>query len=133
MLRISAQLLSDTQKHLARQMPFEGVGLWLGKAGRVIQVVPLANIHSNPRVAYTASPTAVLSCLKQAEAHGLELLAIFHSHPTGHATPSESDRAQAFWRVPYVIVAIAGGDTRAWKLPELEEVAVVVEWESHVE
>ncbi len=126
-LRVSSELLEATRHHLRTQFPNEGVGLWLGKGGRVVQVVPLENTHPSPLWAYTADPNGLLKALKEAEKAGLDLLAIYHSHPNSSAQPSESDRAQAFWRVAYVILAMKTGETRAWKLPDLEEILIYVD------
>ncbi|RDI96626.1 metal-dependent protease of the PAD1/JAB1 superfamily [Meiothermus sp. QL-1] len=127
MLRVPRACLEQTLAHLRAVWPEEGVGLWLGRAGRVLRVQPLANRHPTPRVAYRADPQALLEALRAAERAGLELLAIYHSHPQGPPCPSEADRAQAYWRVPYVIFDLKGGGFRAYRLPEGEEVEVVEE------
>lgn len=127
MLRVSQDCLEQTLVHLRAVQPNEGVGLWVGQWGQVRQVWPLENIHATPQLCYEANPQALLEALRKLETTGLELVAIYHSHPTGPAQPSETDRLEAFWRVPYVIVALETGDIRAFWLPEREEVVVVVE------
>ena len=127
MLRISSAALETTLVHLRSELPHEGVGIWVGRKGWALQAVPLHNIHNEPRVAYTADPAELLKHLKELEASRLELVAIYHSHPNSPATPSQSDIAQAFWRVPYVIVEMQTEQLRAWKLPELEEVSIHVD------
>lgn len=124
MLRVSRDCLEQTLAHLRAVLPNEGVGLWVGQRGRVRQVWPLENIHTTPQLRYEANPQALLEALRKMETAGLELVAIYHSHPTGPAQPSEADRLEAFWRVPYVIVALETGDIRAFSLPEREEVVV---------
>ncbi|MDX2004541.1 MAG: M67 family metallopeptidase [Meiothermus sp.] len=127
MLRIPAALLEATLAHLRSELPGEGVGLWIGRRGRVTRVEPLSNHHPSPQTNYAADPAEVLKLLKELDDTDTELLAIYHSHPKSAATPSESDRAQAFWRVPYVIVAMQTQSVRAWRLPEVEEVALYVD------
>jgi proteasome lid subunit RPN8/RPN11 len=127
MLRISRQLLEATLAYLRSELPSEGVGLWIGQRGRTVRVEQLENRHSTPQTHYTADPAEVLRILKSLDATGMELVAIYHSHPKGAAVPSESDKAQAFWRVPYVIVAMENENVRAWKLPEVEEVVLYVD------
>ena len=127
MLRISRPLLEATLAHLCSELPNEGVGLWIGQRGRVARVERLENQHPLPQTNYAADPAEVLKILKGLDESGMELLAIYHSHPKGVAVPSESDKAQAFWRVPYVIVAMENENVRAWKLPEVEEVALYVD------
>jgi proteasome lid subunit RPN8/RPN11 len=125
-LYISQTLLEATLRHLQSEAPLEGVGLWAGISSRVIQVIPLQNTHPAPQVAYTADPVLLIEAMQNLQASGLELLAIYHSHPVGPALPSESDRAQAFWRVAYVIVGL-GNTIRAWKLPSNEEIPLHVD------
>lgn len=127
MLRISRQLLEATVAHLRSELPNEGVGLWLGQRGWVERVERLENHHALPQTNYAADPTKVLKILKGLDESDMGLMAIYHSHPRGAAVPSESDKAQAFWRVPYVIVAMENESVRAWKLPEVEEVTLYVD------
>lgn len=127
MLRISREELRATLSHLRSEAPNEGVGLWVGKKGRVVRVIPLPNVHELPSSAYNAEPEALIHAVQGLEGEGLELLAIYHSHPKGPALPSQTDKTQAFWRVPYVILALETGELRAYKLPEGEEVTLNVE------
>ena len=127
MLRISQPLLDHTLNHLRRLAPNEGVGLWVGIKGVVEEVVELPNVHPNPQVAYQAEPLALIRAIQEIENRGIELLAIYHSHPTGSTTPSETDKAQAYWRVPYVIYAVQSGALKAYRLPEEVEVVLGIE------
>jgi proteasome lid subunit RPN8/RPN11 len=132
MLRVPQLLLEHTLAHLHRLAPCEGVGLWAGTKGRVSEVIELPNIHAKPQVAYEAEPLALVRAIGDIEERGLELLAIYHSHPTGPAWPSQSDKTQAFWRVPYVIVALQSGDIKAYRLPEETEVMIQIETQTIV-
>jgi proteasome lid subunit RPN8/RPN11 len=127
MLQVPQDCLEQTLVHLRAALPNEGVGLWAGQRGQVMQVWPLENIHAIPQLRYEADPQALLEALQRFEAGGLELVAIYHSHPAGPARPSETDCSQAFWRVPYAIFAMQTGELRAYWLPEGEEVLVQIE------
>ncbi|BAW02468.1 metal-dependent protease of the PAD1/JAB1 superfamily [Thermus thermophilus] len=122
-LYLPRRLLEETEAHLRREAPKEGVGLWAGRR-EVERVVPLPNVHPNPLTGYLAEPLALLRALKALEREGLSLLAIYHSHPSGPALPSPRDIKEARWRVPYVIFGTDG--VRAFLLPEGQEVALVV-------
>jgi len=126
-MRLPRACLEQTLSHLRAAMPHEGVGLWLGRAGRVLEVWPLPNVHLRPWERYQAEPQSLLEAVRYIEREGLELVAIFHSHPNGPAQPSETDRAQAFWRVPYVIFDMRSEHLRAFWLPQGEEVPVWLE------
>ena len=123
MLYVPRRLLEETQAHLRREFPKEGVGLWGGRR-EVERVLPLPNAHPNPLSAYLAEPLALLKALRALEEEGMALLAIYHSHPRGPAFPSPKDLQEARWRGPYVIFGTDG--FRAFLLPEGREVGVVV-------
>ncbi len=114
---------SDAQ----RRAPEEAVGLLVGRGGRAFAAWPLANASPQPLVHYLADPSALLAALKSADAEGLEVLAVYHSHPDGLARPSARDREEAGWRVPYVILGLAEGRARAFRLPAGDEVEIRVE------
>jgi len=123
MLYVPRRLLEETQAHLRREFPKEGVGLWGGRR-EVERVIPLPNAHPSPLTAYLAEPLALLKALKALEKEGMALLAIYHSHPKGPAFPSSTDLQEARWRVPYVIFGTDG--FRAFLLPEGREVEIAV-------
>jgi proteasome lid subunit RPN8/RPN11 len=133
MVRISPTLLAATWQHLRNCAPAEGVGLWLGRGGRVLYQQPLANRHPQPRLAYLADPQELAHHLLTARSEQLELLAIYHSHPVGSAQPSPTDRAQAFWPVPQVIFALQENRYRAWLLPEGRSAMVIEESDTDVD
>lgn len=107
--------------------PEEAVGLLVGRGGCAEAAWPLANASPHPLVHYLADPPGLLAALKRADAEGLEVLAVYHSHPAGRARPSDRDREEASWRVPYVILGLAEGRARAFRLPEGDEVEIRVE------
>ena len=89
------------------EAPLEACGLLGGKNGRVLRVYPATNaLHSPSR--YLVQPDDLLAALEDIEAQewGPEPLAIYHSHPHGPETPSETDVAEsAYPRSVYVIIA----------------------------
>ncbi len=127
MLRLPRACLEQTLAHLRAALPHEGLGLWVGRAGRVVEFWPLQNIHPRPRERYEADPQSLVEAVRRIEQMGLELVAIVHAHPNGPAAPSETDRSQAFWRVPYVIFDMKTEQFRAFWLPQGEEVPVGLE------
>lgn len=126
-LQLPKACLVQTLSHLRAALPNEGVGLWVGHAGQVVAFWPLPNVHVRPRECYEARPQALIQTLGRIERGGLELVAIVHSHPNGPANPSQTDRAQAFWRVPYVIFDMRTEQFRAFWLPQGEEVSIWLE------
>jgi proteasome lid subunit RPN8/RPN11 len=87
---------------VADDVPLESCGLLAG-AGEVIrQVIPVPNaLQSATR--YRFSPSSQLAAFEEIEREGLEMLAIYHSHPNGPVHPSPTDIAEAFYPVVYII------------------------------
>jgi proteasome lid subunit RPN8/RPN11 len=71
-------------------IPEEACGL-LGGRGKVVQLIlPVPN-HSHSPTEFNMDGQAQLEAMQTIEAEGLEITAIFHSHPKGPQTPSLRD------------------------------------------
>lgn len=82
------------QAEAARHAPVEACGLVAGSGGLTARVYPVANQLQSP-VSYLMDPAQQLAALMEIDDQGWDLLAIYHSHPAGPATPSGSDIDQA--------------------------------------
>ena len=125
-LYLSEPAVRAAWEGVRREAPREAVGLFLGRGELGEEAVFLPNVHPEPELAYRADPAALLRVLREADARELRVVALFHSHPRGLAYPSDRDRREAYWRVPYLIFGLAEGRARAFWLPEGEEVAIEV-------
>ncbi|HRO23331.1 MAG TPA: M67 family metallopeptidase [Promineifilum sp.] len=91
--------------------PEEICGLLAGavddRLGRAMRLYPVENALHSP-VAYEMEPSAQVRAMIAIESEGLELVAIYHSHPTGPAAPSRSDIAQALYPdTAQIIISLA--------------------------
>ena len=87
--------------------PLEGCGILGGADGRVQHLYAVENLLHSP-VAYEMEPLQQLRAMLDLEEAGMEMLAIYHSHPQGPQTPSPTDVAQAYYPdVVQVIVSLA--------------------------
>jgi len=78
-----------------------------GRLGRAVSHYPVENALHSP-VAYEMEPSAQVRAMIAIESKGLELVAIYHSHPTGPAAPSRSDIAQALYPdTAQIIISLA--------------------------
>lgn len=120
-----------------RAVPTEEVcGVLLGRrdeAGprRVLDARPVRNVAPEPRRAYVLAPEELVATLRDARDRQLELVGYYHSHPTGSAEPSATDRAHAWPDVSYLILAAAGGGrflARSWRLAGDELVEEPIGW-----
>lgn len=97
-----------------------------GPEWRARALYPLRNVSARPETEYEADPGELLRALRALEAAGLELAALYHSHPRGPARPSDTDRRRAAYDVPYLIADLASGELRAFLLPGGEAVELRV-------
>lgn len=94
--------------HVLACMPEEACGLAAGRHGIVGLVLPIENVaHSSLR--FRMEPSAQVQALLGIEEQGLELLAIYHSHPFGPPGPSPTDRAEASYPEAAAIIWCSDG------------------------
>ncbi|AWN22718.1 hypothetical protein DKM44_05290 [Deinococcus irradiatisoli] len=109
-------------QHARRVWPQECVGMLGGRrAGGGWQaraLYPLLNVAASSEREYLAGAAGVLRAWKAMREEGLELAAIYHSHPRGPAQFSRSDQQQAAYDVPYLIADVVSGQLGAFLLPQ---------------
>lgn len=115
-MRLSEALRTQLLRHAAEQLPLEACGLLGGSQGSARLFIPCRNAEQSP-VRYAIAPEEILQALRQFESEGLELLAVFHSHPIGDAYPSPTDvQFAAYPQVLYLIAAQRGEQLRAFRI-----------------
>ncbi len=92
--------------------PLEACGLLAGRGLRVEKIFYVRNQAQSP-VRYVMDPLEQLHALEWIDDNGMDLLGIFHSHPTGPETVSPTDIAEAAYAVTYVILARMDDEWRA--------------------
>jgi [CysO sulfur-carrier protein]-S-L-cysteine hydrolase len=132
MLRMPTDVHLAMVAHCLRGLPEEACGLLAGDAatGQVLGLYPVENIAHSARV-YTLDPLSHLRADRDAEAHGLQVLGVFHSHTHTDAYPSPTDVDQApdpGWH--YVIVSLRDDQpvVRSYRIADgaVEEESVVL-------
>jgi proteasome lid subunit RPN8/RPN11 len=101
-LVLSTAQLEQMCRHIREQVPLEACGLLGGKNNRVEIVIPIRNAAQSP-VRFRMDALEQLKALEVLEDTGLELLAIYHSHPVGPPCPSPTDIEEAAYPVVYII------------------------------
>lgn len=109
---MTASQWQEIENHAQSQIPLEACGLLAGKNDRVEKVITVANQAKSP-ARFVMDPYEQLDAFQWIESHGLELVGIFHSHPTGPETASPTDIAEAAYEVVYVIVSPHDGYWKA--------------------
>ena len=106
-LYLPQQLQEEMVAHVTGLFPEEACGLVGGQDGRAARLYPVENMLHSP-VAFEMEPLQQIRAMLALEGEGLELLAIYHSHPHGPARPSASDVAQAYYPdAAQIIISLA--------------------------
>ncbi len=119
-IHISPEQLQQMLEHVAEEAPIEACGLLGGSNFRVQQVVPIKNAAES-QVRYRMDPAEQVSALFSFEERGMELVAIYHSHPAGPPGPSSTDiREDAYPEALQLIWFLEMGDwvCRAYRFGE---------------
>ena len=125
MLTLPAAALDALLAHARRESPRECCGLLGGTAGVVTLCLPVVNELASP-TAFCTEPRSMLAADRALRAAGVELLAVYHSHPTSPAVPSVTDLREN----PHgedILCVIAGTDgVRAWRLAAADAAEVPI-------
>jgi proteasome lid subunit RPN8/RPN11 len=118
-LQIPRRLYDEMLAQAVAELPHECCGLLAGRDGRVTHRYPLTNALASP-VRYESEPRSMFAAFKDMRAQGIELLAIYHSHPTSDPIPSRTDLERNFYgaEVVHLIISLPGGTptVRGWHL-----------------
>ena len=95
-LRMSAEIAAQIVEHARSGYPAEVCGLVAGRDGVATAAYPGRNISPTPADTYELDHDTLARVFDFEDA-GLELVAIYHSHPHGPETPSPTDIAHAFY------------------------------------
>jgi proteasome lid subunit RPN8/RPN11 len=106
--------------HLLECLPAEGCGMLGGLPGELRSrvVLPVPNALNSP-VRFRMNPEEQLKAFYALEERGLDMLAVFHSHPAGPDHPSQTDLAEfAYPGILYLIWSPAAGEwqCRAYRI-----------------
>lgn len=97
------------------------VGACIGDWIRVHRAAPVTNDAADTRDRYEISPKAYVRIDREARAHGLDVVGVYHSHPDAPAEPSATDLAAAWPGYAYVIVPVDRGVAGPWRVWMLAE------------
>ena len=117
-MKIRKSVVRDMIAQARKEAPVEACGYLAAKDGVVTVTYALTNVdQSNEH--FSLDPAEQFSALKDARAKGLQICAVYHSHPQSPARPSAEDIKKAFDPDKiYVIVSLANGqeDIRAYRI-----------------
>ncbi|HNS39444.1 MAG TPA: M67 family metallopeptidase [Promineifilum sp.] len=106
-LSLAPDLMEAIIDHALTCYPEEACGLLGGAGARATRLYVVENILHGSE-AYEMEPRQQIKAMLAIEDEGLELVAIFHSHPHGPARPSTTDIAQACYpKSAQIVVSLA--------------------------
>lgn len=128
-MKIRKGIIEQLLRHAREEAPFEACG-YLAKLDNIVTTAyGLTNIdHSNEHFSF--DPREQFAALKDLRAKGLEICAVYHSHPASPARPSAEDIKLAHDPdTLYVIISLAEGkeDIQAFRIKNQEVTPVSVE------
>lgn len=113
--------------HARAELPNECCGLLAGRTesrakrlGCIEKLYPLVNAAHSP-VRYLSEEKGLFAAHRDMRALGIEVLAIYHSHPSSPPVPSRTDLAENYWPgVVNFIISLLGPEpeVRGWHLEE---------------
>jgi proteasome lid subunit RPN8/RPN11 len=113
---------AEIRRHGTETYPNECCGALIASGGTIVEAFPLPNTTAEgPRRRFLIGPNDYRLAEARAQARGGTLAGFYHSHPDHPARPSETDLAQAWPNLTYIIVAVRDGqpeDLRFWRLRE---------------
>jgi desampylase len=93
--RFADEIIAHAREGRATPEEAEICGVLLGKDGVVSEFMRIKNVAEQPRVRYEMDPQGLFQLMRRLDDAGLELIAIYHSHPHTRAYPSVTDRGNA--------------------------------------
>jgi proteasome lid subunit RPN8/RPN11 len=127
---ISREAYAAMLAHARAALPDEACGFLAGH-DHVTHFLPLDNAADTPRTRFESSPGSTLAAYRRMRELNLELLAVYHSHPTTPPTPSKTDKERHdLPGVLCVIVSmVAEPKATAWDMETGEEVTIQIKEE----
>jgi proteasome lid subunit RPN8/RPN11 len=109
-ISLTAEQIKELVSIAKDALPDEACAFLLGKNDTVVKILPMRNLDKSP-VTFSIDPGEVLYAYNIAESKGLQVVAIFHSHP---AKPSPSSTDIKFMEINPVVWLIYS--TTEWRL-----------------
>lgn len=133
-MKIKREVLRQLAAHAKEEAPIEACGYLAARHGIITSAYPLTNIDRSTDH-FSFEPKEQFEALKDARAKGLEICAVYHSHPASPARASEEDIKLAYDPdMLYVIISLAQGlaeDVKAFEIKNGKVTEVKLEIVDH--
>jgi proteasome lid subunit RPN8/RPN11 len=120
-MQIERKHLLEMINHAREESPNEACGILAGKNDRVSRLYRARNAEDSPTT-YRLFPDEQYRIFKEIEDRGLEIIGIYHSHPSSAPVPSNTDVRHAYSpEVTHVVISLAESEdpqVRAFRISE---------------
>lgn len=107
-MNILTSVMHELISHARAEAPIEACGYLAGKDDLITAAFRLRNVDASPEH-FSFEPAEQFVTVRRMRAEGVRLQAVYHSHPTTPARPSQEDiRLANDPSLRYVIVSLAG-------------------------
>ncbi len=128
-MKVPESIVYAIYEQAIAEAPLEACGYLAGNDGVVTRCYPMANADQS-ETHFSFDPQEQFRVFKKARAKGLELIAVYHSHPETPARPSAEDIRLAYDpAIYYVIASLADGQKiiKSFKIIEGKVIAEPLE------
>lgn len=131
MLRIKSHIIKKIYEQGKKEIPLEACGYLVGTDNQVVESYAMYNVDQSEEH-FTLDPAEQFKVIKDARSKGLEVLAVYHTHPVTPARPSAEDIRLAFDpNIIYVIGSLAEPEivVKAFRIinSEVTPVEIIIE------
>lgn len=128
-MKITKEIISQLIEYAKKEAPVEACGYLGSKTGVITTLYALKNIDkSNEHFSF--DPKEQFRTVKAARDKGIEICAVYHSHPISPARPSEEDIKLAYDpAIVYIIVSLANNkeEVKAFNIKNSEVEEIILE------
>jgi proteasome lid subunit RPN8/RPN11 len=108
-VRIKSEIAKKIFAQGEQEAPLEACGYLAGKDDEITKNFPMRNQDQSSEH-FTLDPQEQFSVIRQARSEGLEIMAVYHTHPASPARPSLEDIKLAYDpNIIYVIASLLNG------------------------
>jgi len=118
MLKINQKIIDEIYKHAKEEAPFEACGYLAGRKNNVMKKYAMTNMDKS-KEHFTLDVNEQFKVIKEARSKGLDIIAVYHTHPHSPARLSMEDiRLANDPDITYIILSLAEQniDIRSFKI-----------------
>jgi proteasome lid subunit RPN8/RPN11 len=116
MVKIPQKIINQIIEQAKQEAPLEACGYLAGKDNQIIEIFPMTNLDKSPEH-FSFDPKEQFKVVKAARQKGLELIAVYHSHPASPARLSKEDVRLAYdAEMVHLIHSLQNQETHAYRV-----------------